>query len=101
MCVCVCVCVFSEMSGESQTEEVGLKQAHHDIHWIFLAAHQDPSAAIWRKSPAAAARKLDYSQQVAPKAGVSEPITAQTGPSPDNHGFARVFDSFVQAFKRF
>lgn len=85
------------MSGESQTEEVSLKQSHHDIHWNFSQAHQDPSLAIWLKSPTAT-RKLDYALQLAPKAGVSEPIAAQTDPSADNHSFGRVFDSFVQSF---
>ena len=36
-CVCVCVCVHAQQNvRESQREEVGLKQAHHDIHWNFL-----------------------------------------------------------------
>lgn len=52
----------------------------------FLAAHQDRSAVIWLKSPRSRAEALPLTTS-APKAGVSEPITAQTDLSADNHSF--------------
>lgn len=88
------------MSEESQRQEMGLKQAHHDIHWNFSQHTRIPQpSSDW--NPPTATQKLHSSQQLAPKAGVSEPITVQTDPSADNHSFGWAFDSFVQAFKTY
>lgn len=72
---------------ENQRQELGLKQAHHEIQGNFFTAPRSLSLHL-TKIP----YSIDYLQQLAPKAGITEPITVQTDSSADNHSCGKVFE---------